>query len=138
MDISFPIEFIVEGTPVSFQAKRPEARAEWKERVRSASRQAISETQFFASSDNIAVTMYYLPEEAMQGDVDNIIKPILDARSEYVYLDVYQVERVVAQKFEPGNVFNFSHPTGVFAKALSMQKPLLYIRISNDPFEELK
>ena len=73
----------------------------------------------------------------MQGDVDNIVKLVLDACSRHVYVDDHQIDRIVVQKFEPGNVFSFSAPSPVLADALANDKPILYIRISDDPFEEL-
>ena len=85
----------------------------------------------------MSVTLYYLPAEPMQGDIDNIVKLVLDALNRHIYLDDNQVERVVVQKFEPGNVFSFSQPTGVFVQALNEDTPVLYVRISNNPFEEL-
>ena len=86
----------------------------------------------------MSVTLYYLPDNSMQGDVDNIVKLILDALCRHIYIDDHQVERVVVQKFEPHKVFSFGQPSATLAKALFMEKPLLYVRISNDPFEELK
>ena len=73
----------------------------------------------------------------MPGDIDNIVKPILDALSHHIYIDDRQVERIVAQKFEPPNVFTFSRPTSKFAEALGGERPVLYVKVSNDPFEEL-
>ena len=73
----------------------------------------------------------------MQGDIDNIIKLVLDALSKHIYMDDSQVERIVVQKFEPGNVFGFSSPSPALAAALSRPKPVLYVRLSDDPFEEL-
>jgi crossover junction endodeoxyribonuclease RusA len=137
MQLSFPIEFLVHGTPVSLQAKRPESRAEWKTRVKDASKVALPEAHF-ASEERMAVTLYYLPDEPMQGDIDNIVKPILDALSRHIYIDDTQVERVVVQKFEPGNVFSFHGPTDIFLKALEGSKPVVYVRVSNDPVEELR
>lgn len=136
MLIEFPIEFVVKGTPVSLQAKLPKSRDEWKQRVKDASSKVIP-SPHFASEDRVAITLYYLPEEPMQGDVDNIVKPILDALCRHIYIDDRQVERVVVQKFEPGNVFPFAEPTTTFTEALNADRPLLYVRISNDPFEEL-
>jgi len=136
MQIEFPIEFIVQGTPVSQQAKRAESREEWKGRVKSASSSAIPQPHF-ASDERIAVTLYYFSDEPMAGDIDNIVKPILDALSRHIYIDDRQVERIVAQKFEPPNVFTFSRPTPKFAEAIGGQRPNLYVRVSNDPFEEL-
>jgi len=136
MQIYFPIEFLVQGTPVSSQAKRAESRNEWKQRVKSASNTAIPNPHF-ASDESMAVTLYYLPSEPMQGDIDNIVKPILDALCQHIYHDDNQVERVVIQKFEPGNVFSFTQPTATFVQALGGSKPVLYVRVSNDPSEDL-
>ncbi len=136
MEIVFPIEFTVLGTPVSSQAKRAKSRDDWKERVKTAST-AVLPNPHFASKERIAVTIYYLPEEPLEGDVDNIVKLILDALCRHIYIDDKQVERVVVQKFEPGNVFSFSRPSAAMIGTLSGPKPALYIRVSDNPFEEL-
>lgn len=137
MEIEFPIEFWVRGTPVSLQAKRAVAREQWKEKVRGASDMALG-GPYFAFDGPIAVTLYYLPSEPMQGDVDNIVKPILDALGQHIYRDDRQVERVVVQKFEPENNFSFQKPTKAFSQALSEGRPVLYVKISNNPTEELQ
>ena len=136
MEIEFPLEFLVRGTPVSLQAKRSVSRDEWKERVKEASKTALPQ-QHFVSKDAISVTLFYFPPEAMQGDVDNIVKLVLDACSRHIFVDDSQIERIVVQKFEPQNIFPFSEPTRILEDALSLDKPVLYVRISNDPFEEL-
>jgi hypothetical protein len=74
----------------------------------------------------------------MQGDIDNIVKLVLDALCTHIYLDDVQVERVVVQKFEPGNVFSFSNPSTTIVDALVGPKPVLYVRVSSNPFEELQ
>jgi crossover junction endodeoxyribonuclease RusA len=73
----------------------------------------------------------------MEGDIDNIVKLVLDAMSHHIYMDDAQVERVVVQKFEPGRVFGFSSPSEVLASAMFATKPVLYIRLSDNPFEDL-
>ncbi|OHV89611.1 endodeoxyribonuclease RusA [Mesorhizobium sp. ORS 3428] len=137
MEIKFPVEFTVLGTPVSFQAKRAASKEQWKARVRAASTTAIPQPHF-VSDERIAVTLYYLPEERVEGDVDNIVKLVLDALCKHIYLDDAQVERVVVQKFEPGNVFDFRGPSAAMVDALNGAKPALYVRVSNDPFEDLR
>lgn len=137
MELVFPIEFTVLGTPVSFQAKRSKSKEQWKARVKAASTTAIAQPHF-VSNGRIAVTLYYLPEDRVQGDVDNIVKLVLDALCQHIYFDDDQVERVVVQKFEPGNVFAFDSPSAAMVDALAAQRPALYVRVSNDPFEELK
>ena len=136
MEIAFPVEFIVDGTPVSAGAKRPETRSAWKERVKAASRTTLPEGHW-ASADRIAVTLFYFPAKPGQGDIDNIVKLVLDALCRHIYMDDAQVERVLVQKFEPGNVFPFRSPSSALETALSRTKPVLYVRLSNDPFEDL-
>jgi Holliday junction resolvase RusA-like endonuclease len=136
LEIEFPIEFLVRGTPVSQQAARSESREQWKARVKEASSTALPQPHF-ASQERLSVTLYYFPAEPMAGDVDNIVKLILDACSRHVYVDDSQIERVVVQKFEPASVFAFKQATPTLAEAISTEKPVLYVRISNDPFEGL-
>lgn len=136
MEIEFPLEFSVAGTPVSFQAKRRESLDEWKGRIIEASRGALP-AHHFACEHPLAITLYYFPAAEMQGDVDNIVKPILDALSRHIYLDDRQIHRLLVQKFEPGHVFSFRLPTAALGEALSSPKPVLYIRLSDDPFEDL-
>ena len=85
----------------------------------------------------MSVTLFYFPNGDMEGDLDNIIKPILDALCALVYVDDSQVDRVVAQRFDSRNVFTFSRPTNELIDALTGTRPVLYVRVSNRPFEEL-
>ena len=134
MQIEFPIEFIVHGTPVSQQARRAASREEWKERVRQAS-SGVLPSPHFAFEGAMSVTLYYLPPEVMEGDIDNI-KPVLDALSRLVYIDDRQVERIVAQKFDPMRQVEFGRQTDLFRKAVEGARPALYIRVSSDPTED--
>ncbi len=73
----------------------------------------------------------------MQGDVDNRVKPILDAMTKCVYSNDELIERVVVQKFEPGRIFAFQNPTAVLLTALEADEPVVYIRITDRVHEEL-
>ena len=55
----------------------------------------------------------------------------------HIYLDDKQVHRVLVQKFEPGNIFPFATPSPTLEEALIRDKPILYVRLSDDPFEDL-
>ena len=136
LELAFPLEFVVDGTAVSLQRKRRASLWQWQARIREASR-IVLPTDYFASADPLAVTLYYFPAATMQGDLDNIVKPILDSLSNYIYIDDHQIQRVLVQKFEPDNVFTFSSPSATLADALTRPKPTLYVRLSDDPFEDL-
>ena len=136
MELLFPIEFLVEGTPVSFQSRRPESKNEWKARVKAASSICLP-AGHSPSNARIAATLYYFPSEPMQGDVDNIVKLVLDALCNHLYDDDAQVDRIVVQRFGPGNVFGFVSPSPTLEEALRHQGSVLYMRLSDDPFEDL-
>lgn len=136
MEPDFPFEFVVSGTPVSLGGSSG-SREAWKREVRSASKEVLPEGHWLTKA-RMAVTMYYFPAEEMQGDIDNIVKPILDSLTKHIYFDDNQVERVVVQKFEPEVSFAFADPSKRLAEAIAGDKPKLYIRISTNPFEELR
>jgi crossover junction endodeoxyribonuclease RusA len=135
MELGFPIEFLVHGTAVSQQAKRPQSRTAWREQVKAASTAVIPQPHF-ASAGPIAVTLYYLPDQPMPGDLDNIVKPILDALTRHIYLDDSQIERIVVQKFKPDVELAFKNASLVLTAALAAQRPVLYVRLSDQPMEE--
>ena len=131
MEITFPIEFVVQGTPVSQNPKRRRNYHEWQARVKSASSTRLPEPHF-ATSARIAIVLYYLPLGVMQGDLDNIVKPILDALKSHVFVDDRQVDRILVQRFEPDAMLEPSEGASVALKqAWLVERPLLYIRISD-------
>jgi len=136
VEIAFPLEFLVAEAPVSLQAKRRQSLDQWKGRIVAASRAVIPEGHFVTDRP-IAATLFYFPAAEMAGDIDNIVKPILDALGRHVYQDDRQVHRVLVKKFEPGNIFPFGAPSPTLEKAMLGEKPVLYIKLSDDPFEDL-
>lgn len=136
MTPEFPLEFIASGTPVSGQSASRRSKDEWKQRIKDASSAILPEAHL-ATEAPMAVTLYYFPVEPMQGDIDNIVKPILDAMSPHVYLDDKQVVRLVVQKFETVRGNEFTQPSEVLRRALETARPVMYVRLSDDPLEEL-
>ena len=136
MEIDFPVEFIVYGTPLSLQAARSETREQWKLKVREAGQVGLPQPHF-VSDGRISICLFYFPADKMIGDIDNIAKLVLDACSKLIYIDDCQIERLVVQKFEPDRLFSFSKPSNALSQALDGEKPLLYVRISDDPSKDL-
>jgi crossover junction endodeoxyribonuclease RusA len=91
VEIEFPFEFLVEGTAVSTQRKRRGSLRQWQTRIIEASRRVLPQGHF-ASEAPISVTLYHFPFVPMPGDIDNIVKPILDAMCRHIYFDDHQVE----------------------------------------------
>jgi hypothetical protein len=72
VEVLFPLEFVVRGTPVSFQAARAKSKEAWKKRVKEASYDALPEGHF-STEASISITLFYFPSTEMQGDIDNIV-----------------------------------------------------------------
>jgi len=129
----FPLEFFIEGTPISLQAST-RSKDRWRETVRRFASDRVQETVdwSFLEPRGVAVTIYYFPQAEMQGDVDNIVKPILDGMINVVCLDDRVVERVLVQKFEPGIQRSFGAATRQLDDAWRKSTPVVYIRVDDD------
>jgi hypothetical protein len=79
----------------------------------------------------VAVTIYYFPAAPMEGDIDNIVKPIMDALIRVAYMNDKDVERVAAQKFEPEVEWDFADPSDQLAAALDIDPPVIYVRVDD-------
>lgn len=130
----YPLEIVLQGIPVSLQTKIAKHREAWKRKVADAARKRQRETYELGILDNraLAVTIYYFPSDPMEGDIDNIVKPIMDALVGIAYIDDRVVERVVVQKFEPEVEWDFSAPSERLALSSETEPPVLYIRIDDD------
>lgn len=135
MEIEFPIEFSVFGTPISSQGSSRSKKA-WKGDVKEASYQALPQGHCWHEGE-VSVTIYYFSAAPMVGDVDNLIKMTIDALVGHILKDDKQVARIVIQKFEPDSVFAFNNPSEALAQCLASEDPSVYIRISTDVYEEL-
>ena len=129
----YPLEFFVAATPMSFQASG-RSKERWKVSVSEAARQRVRETDELGFLDRcpLAVTVYYFPAAPMIGDIDNIVKPIVDALIHVAYMDDKDVERVVVQKFEPQVDWDFSNPSDQLVAALDTATPVVYVRVDDD------
>jgi hypothetical protein len=132
LEPSFPFEFVVEGVPVSLSNKNKRgARDEWEALVRASYKDQLPEGHW-ATTESIFVTILYFTDSPMQGDIDNIVKPMLDIMTASIYVDDRQVERVIVQKFEPGRLFSFDNPSATLAEALELERPVVYVRLDTD------
>lgn len=87
---------------------------------------------YFIDDRPLAATIFYFPPTEMHGDVDNIVKLIVDGMDTIVYPSDQRIERVVVQKFEPGVEVVFLSLTPTLQQALETDRPVIYIRIDDD------
>lgn len=130
-EIDFPIEFLVDGTPVSANSGNGVRRAEWKDHVQESCRKVLPD-QHVCAEGRFSVTILHFPDAPMEGDVDNIVKLILDAMRKFVFFDDNQVEQVFVRKIEPGRDVEFRNPSDLLIGALEMDKPITFVRVNSD------
>jgi crossover junction endodeoxyribonuclease RusA len=130
----YPLEIVLRGVPVSLQTANAKHKEAWKKKVAEAGRQRQRDTYELGLLDNraLAVTIYYFPSDPMEGDIDNIVKPIMDALVGVAYIDDRIVECVIVQKFEPEVEWEFSAPSDRLALALDIEPPVVYVRVDDD------
>ena len=134
LSLPFPFEFMIQDTPRSLQTKNNKAREAWEKKVGELAGAHANELQeaYQIDSRPLAATIFYFPVAPMDGDVDNIIKPILDGMDKVIYPTDRLIERVVVQKFEPGVQWIFKSLTPILEAALEMERPSVYIRLDDD------
>lgn len=135
MDIEFPIDFFVVGVPVSLQGS-PHGKRAWQAEVELSARHVLPDFHF-ASAQKLFVTIAYFTSDRLIADLDNIVKPILDALSGVMYIDDSQIERLLIQKYELGRVGSFANPSNALISALSHPEPALYVRLTDKIPEDL-
>ncbi|WP_246812684.1 RusA family crossover junction endodeoxyribonuclease [Rhizobium etli] len=111
------------------------AKQEWKTKVAQAAAGALPQAAWSFDEARLAVTLFYFPQAAMTGDIDNIVKLTLDAMIPSVYLDDSLVDRVLVQRFGPEAGAAFSNPSDTLVEALGSEDPILYIRVDTVPEE---
>src|SRR3954447_26815006 len=123
--LPFPIEFMIQETPRSLQSKNAKAKEEWKLVVRQAAKDCIDAQREFTWLDDrpLAAKILYFAPAPMEGDVDNIVKLILDGMLEVVYLNDRVIERVIVQKIEPGIIVEFASITEKLEEAAGAEPP---------------
>jgi len=132
-DSIFPLEFFIAATPRALGASAA-SRERWKTTVQKSARQRIEGTTEFSWLDQraLSLSIYYFSAAPMEGDVDNIIKPIMDALIGVAYPNDRVVERVTAQKFEPDVDWSFQRPSEILSAALDTDAPVVYVRVDDD------
>lgn len=130
MHIEFPVEFMLPETPLSLGASGSRREA-WKRRVADAAREGLPEG-FWSSVGPVSALIVYFPPGPMDGDIDNIVKPILDGLNRVVYMDDRQVDRVLVRRIDRDQAVALSAPTATLLRAWSSSPPVVYVRIDDD------
>ena len=97
------VEFLIEGPPVSQQARRRQRARDYTKEVRARALLAYAGREPYLGMAWVEITFFY---DTRAGDVDNIAKPILDGLKGVVLADDGQVMDIVVSK-RPITAFRF-------------------------------
>lgn len=132
-----PLEFYVVGTPVSFQSDNARTKQDWRDSVLAAARRTIEPGSWAFDSSRLSVTMFYFPQAPMPGDLDNIVKLVLDALKPNIYIDDSLVDRLLVQRFDPASTYSFDSPSDTLAAAMAIEDPVLYVKLAEVSLEDI-
>jgi Holliday junction resolvase RusA-like endonuclease len=127
-------EFILDGPPVSQQTRRRERLHAWKLFVRGEAAKRWPQGQLpFLGPVKVSITYFY----GMVGvDVDNIIKPILDALVGLVYVDDEQVTDLQSRKRILSGV-RVGQVSDVLAEGFGRGRDFLHVLVAPAPDQEI-
>lgn len=126
-----PLEFVIDGPPVSQQTRRRRRLTEWKQDVREAAGRHWSGEP--AQGRVMVGTTYFFSGHAP--DVDNVPKPILDALNTLVYADDSQVSDLLSRKRCIYHIQRVQNPT--LLGPLHGSQPFLHISVTKAPSQEV-
>jgi Holliday junction resolvase RusA-like endonuclease len=124
-------EFVVEGPAVALKAHRrnPRRYRKWIMTVRAAARKQfpIGSRPTRSQDITVSITNYYT---LAPPDVDNIIKPLLDAMETVVYVDDRQVRKVISEKVDLTKMPSIQDPSPLLATSLEKYTEVLHIIVT--------
>lgn len=82
----------------------------------------------FLSGDPLRFTLIWFASDETSGDLDNVIKPILDAAIHVIMLDDRQVHSINAEIYPPSRPETFRAVSAGLVEALERARPCVYIR----------
>jgi Holliday junction resolvase RusA-like endonuclease len=124
-------EFVVAGPPVSQQSRRRERVVAWRQAVAEAARAAWPVDAPPIATD-IAVTITYF-YEGVPADVDNIVKPILDALKGIAFSDDRQISDLVSQRRPLAGPYIIAVDSPKLTQGLGLGYEFLHVAVSSPP-----
>ena len=128
--MALPIEFALEGSPVSQQTRRRALLRQWTQNVRNAAERHWDSRA--PAAGNVAVSIVYI-FDADPLDVDNIPKPIMDALKGLIYSDDNQVTDLICRKRRKSSNLRDAQNSPVFDEFFSNYNQFIYICVSDAP-----
>ena len=135
--MALPFEFVIEGTPVSYQTRNRAGLREWRRRVRLVAEQYWPPGAPPATGSVMLTIIYFYDHARRPLDVDNIPKPILDALKGIVFQDDDQVTDLVCRKRNVSGGLRVASSSDIMDRYLNIGVGFIYIAIEEAPNQEV-
>ena len=130
-----PLEFVLPRRPVSQQTRRQARLREWRQLVAEHARLAIEEPRALATQP-VALRLLYLYDE-IAVDVDNILKPILDALIGILLEDDAVITDVEIRRRRRATQFTLNAVSPVLAAGLALGHEFVYVALTDAPAQDV-
>ena len=128
-------EFVLPERPVSQQVRRRARLREWKQLVAERARSAIEAPRVLAT-EPVALRLLYLYDDIVL-DVDNILKPILDALIGVLLEDDSAITDVEIRRRWRRASFTYNAISPIFAAGLSLDREFVHVVLSDAPAQDV-
>lgn len=119
--------FEVIGSPTSLKAGN--SKQQWKNLVTEAAKKCRTKSLGTGVKLDLQID-WFSQSRRNRPDIDNILKPILDALKEVIYIDDSQVSNVSAKHHNLDTILNFfNEPMQIIQPLLVGEKEYIYIRV---------
>ena len=128
------LEFVVEGTPASQQARKRQRVSDWMRDVERAARLKWESEP--PRGGNVMVTINYF-FDGVSLDVDNVPKPILDALKGLIFADDTQVTDLLCRKRNVKLALDIERPSPLLMTTFDRRDQFLHILVADAPTQEV-
>ena len=133
--MNLPIEFVVNGIPVSQQSRARVQR--WRDEVHLAVERTTKVSIPITSDATVSITYFIHFGSRNVPDVDNVAKPILDAIKGAVFTDDAQVSDMICRRRYLDPKLEIKGGSPLLVRARAINRPFVHIYVTEANTREL-
>ena len=129
--VSMPFEFVADGAPVSQQTRRRGRLRDWILQVRMDAARSWDADHPFGGEVMVTITYIYESRVSRPLDIDNVVKPILDALKGLVYFDDGQVTDLICRKRAVGKELRIPKPSRLLDETHENSEQFVHVEVDD-------
>lgn len=126
-----PFEFVIEDTPKSQQAESF-SKNKWRAKVLNEALKlwVVGDKP---TTEKVQITIMHFYKFIATPDIDNILKPIIDALKGLVYVDDNQVTDIIGRKRDVLEQFSVDNASPLLRRSLTKSVEFVYVKVEIAP-----